>query len=69
MVEIVSQTYNGAFAITPTNTIATSTQIYYMTVNNFQYLDYDQPQYRSQSVIVSVCVCLDSAQNNHWKIQ
>ena len=51
VLEIVSQTYSGAFGFTPDSQVS-GNQFFYLTVQNFQYLDYDNSQYRSQTVTV-----------------
>ncbi|XP_076454207.1 cadherin-87A-like [Babylonia areolata] len=50
-VEILSQTHPGAFGITPTAEVE-GKQAFYLTVNNYNYVDYDVPSYRSQQIIL-----------------
>ncbi|KAK7112050.1 cadherin-87A-like [Littorina saxatilis] len=47
--EIVSQSQSGAFGFTP-NSLVSGEQNFYLTVNNFQYMDYETPSYHTQNV-------------------
>ncbi|KAL8591923.1 hypothetical protein ACOMHN_039976 [Nucella lapillus] len=46
--DIVSQSFPGAFGVTPTT--ATRREIFLLKVNDYRKLDYEQPQYRNQNI-------------------
>lgn len=48
-VEVLTQTVSGAFGLTPSG-ITTGSASFYLTVNNFEHFDYDDPAYRVQNV-------------------
>lgn len=50
-VDVLNQSHPGAFGVTP-DTEVSGRQVFYLTVNNYRFVDYDQESYRNQVIVL-----------------